>query len=31
MLPTAVSPAAEGAIRNACEFAAKHLAPILKA
>ncbi|KAE9156800.1 hypothetical protein PF005_g33079, partial [Phytophthora fragariae] len=27
MLPTAVSPAAEGAIRNACEFAAKHLAP----
>ncbi|KAG6612627.1 Carbohydrate esterase [Phytophthora cinnamomi] len=31
MFPTAVSPAAEGAIRNACAFAAKHLAPILKA
>ncbi|KAL4138718.1 hypothetical protein PRIC2_002222 [Phytophthora ramorum] len=31
MLPTAVSPAAEGAIRNACAFAAKYLAPILKA
>jgi acetyl esterase/lipase len=31
MLPTAVSPAAEGAIRNSCAFAAKHLAPTLKA
>ncbi|KAG7376452.1 hypothetical protein PHYPSEUDO_013396 [Phytophthora pseudosyringae] len=31
MLPTMVSPAAEGAIRNACAFAAKHVALILKA
>ncbi|KAG1707414.1 hypothetical protein DVH05_026618 [Phytophthora capsici] len=31
MLPTMVSPAAEGAIRTACAFAAKHLATILKA
>ncbi|GMF50001.1 unnamed protein product [Phytophthora fragariaefolia] len=31
MLPTAVSPATEDAIHKGCAFAAKHLAPILKA
>jgi len=30
MFPTAVSPAAEKGIRHACEFAANHLAPILR-
>ncbi|KAG6612814.1 putative carbohydrate esterase [Phytophthora cinnamomi] len=30
MFPTAVSPAAEKGIRHACEFAAKHLAPVLR-
>ncbi|KAF4037104.1 alpha/beta hydrolase fold [Phytophthora infestans] len=31
MFPTAVSPAAEKGIQNACEFAAKHLVPVLRA
>ncbi|KAJ8566303.1 hypothetical protein ON010_g6823 [Phytophthora cinnamomi] len=30
MFPTAVSPAAEKGIRHACEFAAKHLAPVVR-